>query len=58
MIWLSCLGQQADIGVSVVKNDILSLFELGKKQEAIQGKAVFLSGGKLLGLVQLRARMN
>lgn len=51
MMWLSCLGQQADIGVSVVKNDILSLSELWKKQEAIQGKAVFLSGGKLLGLV-------
>lgn len=56
MNWLSCLGQQTDIGISVVKNAILSLFELGKKQEDIQGKTVFLLGGsKLLGLAQMRA---
>lgn len=43
----------------MVKNAILSLLELGKKQEDIRGKAVFLlGGGKLLGLVQRRAGIN
>lgn len=41
------------------ENGILFLFELGKKQEDIQGRTVFLLGGEnLLGLVQMRTEIN